>query len=73
MKPRDVRLGQLVKTRHGLATVMKFFAPASIGCIIVSKGTKDYSKPLVGEWIYLRGLDLEETEIIADGENNENN
>ena len=37
MKPKDIRLGQLLKTEHGLATVMKFFAPACIGCIVVSK------------------------------------
>tara|TARA_Y100000593_G_C4300918_1_gene333313 strand:- start:2200 stop:2406 length:207 start_codon:yes stop_codon:yes gene_type:complete len=67
MKPKDIRLGQLLKTEHGLATVMKFFAPACIGCIVVSKESKSYKLPKIGEWIYLRGYDLEKAEIISEG------
>ena len=65
MKANNIRVGQLLKTGHGLVTVIKFFAPAMIGCIVVSKGEKDYKKPEVGEWLYLRGLDLEQAELIA--------
>jgi len=36
MKARDVKIGQLIKTEYGLATVMRFFAPKSIGCVLVT-------------------------------------
>jgi len=65
MKASDARVGQLIKTSHGLATIMKFFAPAFIGCVIISKGKKDYVEPKIGEWLYLRGFDLQQAEIIA--------
>lgn len=65
MKAKDARVGQLLKTNRGLVTVMKFFAPAFIGCIVVSKGKKDYVKPKIGEWLYLRGFDLEQAEVVA--------
>jgi len=64
MKAIDIKIGQLIKTRLGLATVMSFFAPAHIGCIIVSPYTKA-KRFQQGCWIYLRGLDLEQVEIIA--------
>ena len=57
MKPADVKIGDLVKTDHGLARVMKFFAPALIGCVLLDG--KDQ-----GSWIYLRGHDLNTAEII---------
>ena len=65
MKAKDARVGQLLKTGWGYATIVKFFAPSCIGCIIVSKANEDYTALKVGEWLYLRGLDLEEAEIIA--------
>ena len=65
MKAKDARVGQLLKTNYGFVTIIKFFAPACIGCIVVSKSKKDYIKPKIGEWIYLRGLDLERAEIVA--------
>ena len=65
MKAADARVGQLLKTNHGLVTIVKFFAPAFIGCIVVSKGEGDYATPKIGEWIYLRGFDFTEAEIIA--------
>ena len=65
MKAKDARVGQLLKTNYGFVTIIKFFAPACIGCIVVSKSEKDYIKPKIGEWIYLRGLDLERAEVVA--------
>ena len=69
MIARDVRVGQLIKTRYGLATVMKFWAPASIGCIIVTSfyrpGTPGYKKFKQGEWINIQGFDFDKAEIIA--------
>lgn len=69
MKARDVKVGHLVKTPYGLATVMKFFAPAFIACVIVTSkykpGTPGYKMYGQGEWIYLRGIDLDKSEIIA--------
>ena len=64
MKPVDIRLGQLIKTRWGLAVVQKFFAPAYIGCIIINPST-DVTQFQQGDWIYLRGLDLDEAKIIS--------
>ena len=66
MKANEIKIGQLLSTEYGLATVIKFFAPAYIGCIIVSKKEKDYKEPKLGEWIYLRGLDLEKSEVISE-------
>jgi len=72
MKALDVKLGQLIKTEYGLATVRVFYAPKSIGCIIVatdpkfnpgSQGFKIYGQ---GEWIYIRGFDFDEAEIISE-------
>ena len=63
MKANEARIGQLVKTEWGFATIMEFFAPEHIGCIIVTPFTKA-KRFQQGKWIYLRGLDLEEAEII---------
>ena len=62
MHPRDVEVGQLVRVRGiGLCTVMNFFAPAYIGVVVV-----DPKRPeLQGEWRYLRGLDLEQAEVVG--------
>lgn len=65
MKAKNARVGQLLKTGWGYATIVKFFAPSCIGCIIVWKSKDSYRAFKVGDWIYLRGLDLEEAEIIA--------
>ena len=60
MHPSKVKIGALVKVPvYGLAQVMKFFAPAFIGVVVIEG--KDS-----GTWLYLRGLDLERTEIIDD-------
>lgn len=68
MKSRDVKIGQLIKTQYGLATVMKFFAPKSIGCIIVTSfykpGTPGYKNFSQGEWIYIQGFDFDKAEIL---------
>ena len=66
MKALDVKLGQLIKTEWGFATVMKFFAPMSIGCIIVTPFTKA-KRFQQGDWIYLRGLDFHQAEIVTNG------
>ena len=67
MKACDVRVGQLIKTEWGLATVMKFFAPGYIGCVIINPFPYVKSKHFQpGSWIYLRGLDLEQAEIISE-------
>ena len=66
MKACDVKIGQLVKTQWGYATVMKFFAPAHIGCIIVTPFFPKSKRWETGSWIYLRGLDLDETEVISE-------
>lgn len=65
MKARNAKVGQLLKTSWGYVTIVKFFAPSCIGCIIVSKSKEDYTAFKIGEWIYLRGFDLEQAEIIA--------
>ena len=69
MNPRNVKVGQLVKTPYGLATVMKFLAPKFIACVIVGPnkwkpGTVAYKRYGQGEWIYIRGFDFEASEII---------
>lgn len=66
MKAYDVKIGQLVKCRWGYATVMKFFAPAHIGCVIVTSFYPTLERFKPGSWIYLRGLDLDETEAISE-------
>ena len=65
MKPIDIKVGQLAKCSWGYVTVMHFHAPAMIGCVIVTPFTpaKRFQQ---GDYIYLRGLDLAETEIIAE-------
>lgn len=69
MKAHDVKIGQLIKTEYGLATVMKFFAPKSIGCIIVTSfarpGTPGYNMYKQGEWIYIQGWDFDQAEIVV--------
>ena len=64
MKASEVKIGQLILVKgFGLCVVMKFFAPAYIGVVVV-----DPSWPsIMGEWRYLRGLDFDEAEILADG------
>jgi hypothetical protein len=57
MHPADVNIGDLVKTYHGLARVMKFFAPAFIACVLL-EGKEQ------GTWVYLRGYDLDKAELI---------
>ena len=57
MHPSKVKVGDLIKTEYGLAQVMKFFAPAFVGCIILNGKEQ-------GLWIYLRGYDLDRAELI---------
>ena len=57
MHPANVNVGDLIKTSYGLAQVMKFFAPAFIGCILLNGKEQ-------GTWIYLRGYDLEKAELV---------
>ena len=63
MKASNIRVGDLIKTNYGLATVMKFFAPSHIGCVIIAPYTKNINMQL-GDWIYLRGLDLQDAKVI---------
>ncbi len=37
MKAKNIKLGQLIKTQYGLATIMKIWAPKSISCILVGQ------------------------------------
>ena len=69
MKPLDVQLGDLVKTSVGLVTVMKFLAPKFVACIIVHPRYPQRERYRQGEWIYLRGLDFDEAEIITEETN----
>ena len=70
MKPSDVEIGDLIITRYGLATVMKFNAPSCVGCMIVTTdpkykpGSPGYKNYAQGEWIYIRGLDFIEAKLI---------
>ena len=72
MKAMDVKLGQLIKTEYGLATVRVFYACKSIGCIIVATdpkfkpGSPGFKKYGQGEWIYIRGYDFDKAEIISE-------
>jgi hypothetical protein len=73
MKASNVKLGQLIKTEYGLATVMKFWAPKSISCIIVATnpkfkpGSPGYKQYAQGEWINIQGFDFDKAEIIENG------
>ena len=73
MKAMDVRVGMLIKTEYGLATVMKFWAPKSISCIIVATdpkfkpGSPGYKKYAQGVWINIGALDFDRAEIISEG------
>jgi len=71
VKALDVKIGQLIRTEYGLATVMKFWAPKAISCVIVvtdpkfkpgSPGHKRYGQ---GTWINIVGFDFDKAEIIA--------
>jgi len=72
MKALDVKIGQLVKTDYGLATVMKIWAPKSIGCVIVATdpkykpGSPGYITYGQGEWITIQGWDFDKAEIISE-------
>ena len=72
MKARDVRVGQLIKTEYGLATVMKFWALKSVSCIIVATdpkykpGSPGYKRYAQGEWINIQGFDFDKAEIISE-------
>jgi hypothetical protein len=72
MKALDVKIGQLIKTEYGLATVMKFWAPKSISCIIVTRdpkfkpGSPGHERYGQGEWINIRGFDFDKAEIISE-------
>ena len=73
MKAMNVRIGQLIKTEYGLATVMKFWAPKSISCIVITTdpkfkpGSPGYKRYAQGEWIYIQGFDFDKAEIISEG------
>jgi hypothetical protein len=69
MKALDAKVGQLIKTNYGMATVMNFLAPKSIACVLVTylpelKAPRRGCK--IGEWIYIRGFDFDEAIIVAD-------
>jgi hypothetical protein len=66
MKPSEVKVGDLISTEYGLARVMEFFAPAFIGCVIVTPTGRDRFGQ--GQWIYLRGFHLERAKIIGSSE-----
>lgn len=72
MKALDVKIGQLIKTEYGFGTVMKFWAPKMISCIIVARnpkfkpGSPGYKNYAPGEWIYIRGFDFDKAEIISE-------
>ena len=72
MKPLDVKIGQLIKTDVGLATVMSFNAPKSVSCIIVATdpkykpGSPGYRRYAQGTWIYIQGFDFDKAEIISE-------
>ena len=72
MKAKHAKLGQLIKTEYGLATIRVFYAPKSIGCVIVTKnpkykpGSPGFKKYGQGEWIYIRGFDFDKAEIISE-------
>jgi len=73
MKALEVKIGQQIKTEYGLATVMKFWAPRFIGCIIVATdpkykpGSPGHKKYAQGVWINIRGFDFDKAEIIENG------
>jgi len=64
--PSEIKIGDLITTEYGLAHVMKFFAPAFIGCVVVTPTGRD--KVEQGEWIYLRGLDLERAKPVTEND-----
>jgi len=66
MKPSEVNVGDLIITEYGLACVMEFFAPAFIGCVIVTSTGRDSFGQ--GEWIYLRGFALEKAKLVTEND-----
>lgn len=68
VKPKDIDLGDLLYVPYvGQCVAAKWFAPASLGAIIVDPESKD-----IGEWRYLRSSEFKESWIIAKGEKHEN-
>ena len=71
MKALDVKIGQLIRTEYGLATVVKFWAPKAISCIIVTPnpkfkpGSPGYKRYAQGEYINIVGFDFDKAEIVA--------
>ena len=66
MKPSEVNVGDLIITEYGLARVMKFFAPAYIGCVIITPTGRD--RTVQGQWIYLRGYNLERAKLVTEND-----
>jgi hypothetical protein len=73
MKALDTKVGQLIKTDFGLATIIKFWAPKSVSCIIVTRDTRwkpgspGYERYAQGELINIRGFDFDAAEILSEG------
>jgi hypothetical protein len=66
MIPSEAKVGQLIRTEYGLVTIMKFFAPKYVGCVVVNKETRSLRADIkVGEWIYIQGYDFDKAEIIC--------
>ncbi|HIK67360.1 MAG TPA: hypothetical protein EYF95_05270 [Flavobacteriales bacterium] len=66
MKPSEVNVGDLIITEYGLARVMEFLAPAFISCVIVTPtGIAGADQ---GEWIYLRGYNLEKAKLVTEND-----
>ena len=57
MHPSEIKIGDLIRTEYGLGHVMKFFAPAYIGVVLLD-GKE------AGTWVYLRGYDLDKAELV---------
>jgi hypothetical protein len=54
-----MKVGDLIKTEYGLVHVTKVWASKCVSGIILT-GTQR------GEWVYLRGLDFERSEVISE-------
>jgi bacteriocin-like protein len=60
MLAKDAQVGDLIRIpRYGFATVAKFLALEFIGAIVLEGED-------AGMWVYLRGLDLQRTQLVKE-------
>ena len=72
MKAGEAKIGQLIKTPYGLATIMAINAPEYISCIVVQRdpkykpGSPGYKRYAQGIWLYIRGFDFLSSEVVSE-------